>query len=78
VLWLASLLVREHARPLPWALAMAVLMAAPVLAARSLPYRSYDARHIAERYGLFTLIVLGESVVSTVAGLDTGGSAGPC
>jgi low temperature requirement protein LtrA len=69
LVWLASLLLREHWRPLLWVAAMIVLMSAPVLAAASLPVRSYDPRHIAERYGLFTLIVLGESVVATVSSL---------
>jgi low temperature requirement protein LtrA len=36
---------------------------------------SYEPDHIAERYGLFTLIVLGESIVAVVAGLDTGSEA---
>jgi low temperature requirement protein LtrA len=71
-LWLGSLSVGERSRPFVWALAMLVLMTAPVLAARASPFLSYDRRHIAERYGLFTLIVLGESVVVTVDGLDVG------
>jgi low temperature requirement protein LtrA len=69
-IWLVSLAVGESLRPVVWAVAMLVLMASPVLAAASLPVLSYDARHIAERYGLFTLIVLGESVVATVSGLQ--------
>jgi low temperature requirement protein LtrA len=69
--WLGSLAFGDGVRPFVWALAMIVLMGAPVLAAASLDTLSYDARHIAERYGLFTLIVLGESVVSTIASLET-------
>jgi low temperature requirement protein LtrA len=67
-LWLSSLGLEEGARPVVWVVAMVVLMASPVLAAASLDVLSYDPSHIAERYGLFTLIVLGESVVATVAG----------
>jgi low temperature requirement protein LtrA len=74
-IWLASLALPEDRRPWAWAVAMLVLMAAPVAAAGSLAFISYDRRHIAERYGLATLIVLGESVATVVAGLDTGGSA---
>ena len=70
-LWLGSLAFSESARPFVWAVAMIVLMGAPVLAAAALDTLSYDPRHIAERYGLFTLIVLGESVVATIASLDT-------
>jgi low temperature requirement protein LtrA len=36
---------------------------------RSFPGQGFDSRHIPERYGLFTIIVLGESVVGVVAGL---------
>jgi low temperature requirement protein LtrA len=70
--WLASLAVEDGERPVVWAVAMIVLMGGPVLAAASTPILSYAPEHIAERYGLFTLIVLGESIVAVVAGLDTG------
>ena len=69
-IWLGSLAFGEGVRPFIWAIGMVCLMVAPVLAARSLDTLSYDPRHIAERYGLFTLIVLGESVVATIASLD--------
>jgi low temperature requirement protein LtrA len=72
-LWLASLALGEGARPWIWGAAMLVLIAIPLAVLRQ-PQRAYDAGHIAERYGLFTIIVLGEAVVGTVAGLDTGGS----
>lgn len=71
VLWLASLALDEGVRPAVWVVAMLILMGAPVLAAASQDTLSYEAEHIAERYGLFTLIVLGESVVVTVGGLQT-------
>lgn len=74
-LWLASLLVEGRARPIVWVLAMVVLMVGPVLAAASTELLSYEPDHIAERYGLFTLIVLGESIVAVVDGLDTGSEA---
>jgi low temperature requirement protein LtrA len=73
-LWLGSLALDEGLRPLVWALAMVLLAATPVLAVLSVRWRAHDDSHIAERYGLFTLIVLGESVVAAVAGLDTGSS----
>lgn len=74
LLWLASLVLEEVARPWVWALAMVVLLITPVLAVRSLAYRALDQAHIRERYGLFTLIVLGESIVVAVTGLETGSS----
>lgn len=73
-LWLASLALDESLRPVLWGVAMVVLMGSPLLAARSLSFLSYERSHIAERYGLFTLIVLGESVVVTVASLEIGSS----
>jgi low temperature requirement protein LtrA len=73
-IWLTSLGVDEGLRPFVWVVAMVVLAATPVAAVFSVPWRTHDTSHIAERYGLFTLIVLGESVVVTVAGLDTGSS----
>ncbi|MGI8691301.1 MAG: low temperature requirement protein A, partial [Geodermatophilaceae bacterium] len=69
VIWSASLALQEGARPWLWAVAMVVLIATPVAVLRQ-PRRAYHAAHIAERYGLFTIIVLGESVVVTVSGLD--------
>ena len=65
VMWLVILLVGWPV----WAFALgaAVELAVPMLAERSAP-TSWHPHHIAERYGLFTLIVLGESVLAaTVA-----------
>ncbi|KUJ70122.1 hypothetical protein ACZ90_07180 [Streptomyces albus subsp. albus] len=65
--WLGLLVLPEHDRP--WLfLVMAVLeMSVPVVAERR--YRtSWHPQHIAERYGLFTIIVLGETIAAaTVA-----------
>ncbi|MDQ2706162.1 MAG: low temperature requirement protein A [Actinomycetota bacterium] len=72
-LWLASLALGQNARPWVWAAAMLGLIAVPIMVLRQ-PHRAYDAGHIAERYGLFTLIVLGESVVVTVSGMNTKGN----
>ena len=41
----------------------------PVVAERALPEPPFHAEHIEERYGLFTIILLGESVLSAAAGL---------
>ena len=69
LIWLASLAVAPPARYWVWVLAMVVLMTAPPLAVRAFAESAFDSRHIPERYGLFTIIVLGESVVAVVAGL---------
>jgi len=51
------------------ALALLVLMATPVFAVRAYEGKAFDARHVPERYGLFTIIVLGESVIAVAASL---------
>lgn len=70
VLWLASLLLPEPARYVAWAVALSVELIGPILAVGALarPEVSFHPRHIAERYGLFTIIVLGESVLAVAAG----------
>ena len=72
--WLASLLVPTPARYAVWAAALIVEIVTPILAVRA-AYRgeSYVPRvfhpaHIPERYGLFTIIVLGESVLAVATG----------
>lgn len=73
--WLSSLLV-----PVPagrygiWALALIVELVTPMLAVgvayRGTSYapRVFHPEHISERYGLFTLIVLGKSVLAVAVG----------
>jgi low temperature requirement protein LtrA len=70
-LWLASLALSPSTRPVLWVLAMLVLIGTP-LVVTLLPGRARNTGHIAERYGLFTLIVLGESVTVTVTGFGIG------
>jgi low temperature requirement protein LtrA len=74
MIWLSSLLLPVPGRYGIWALALLVELITPMLAVSS-AYReaSYRPRvfhpeHIPERYGLFTLIVLGESVLAVAAG----------
>lgn len=71
--WLSSLFVPPPVRYGVWALATLILMTSPVLAVRSYSGQPYDAMHIPERYGLFTLIVLGESIVAVSAGTADAG-----
>jgi low temperature requirement protein LtrA len=71
-LWLASLALSAPSRAALWVLAMVVLIGTP-LVVTLLPGRARHPGHIAERYGLFTLIVLGESVTVTVTGPGIGG-----
>jgi low temperature requirement protein LtrA len=67
-LWLASLLVPEPWRYLLWAVALVVELSAPWLGRRQIVKAPVHASHLVERFGLFTLIVLGESVISVAQG----------
>jgi low temperature requirement protein LtrA len=74
-LWVARLLAPAAWGPVwtyaSWAVLMLGEMAVPVWAARA-GHTPWHAHHIAERYGLFTIIVLGECVLgatNAVAGV---------
>lgn len=69
-IWLSSLLVPAPWRYVLWALGLCVELLGPILAVMTLenPRVTFHPRHIAERYGLFTLIVLGESVLAVASG----------
>jgi low temperature requirement protein LtrA len=68
--WISSLLVPGPGRYAVWAAGIFVELLGPILAVRTLsnPRVSFHPRHIAERYGLFTIIVLGESVLAVAVG----------
>ncbi len=74
-IWLSSLLVPPPLRYVVWAVGLCVELLGPILAVMTLdnPRVTFHPRHIAERYGLFTLIVLGESVLAVASG--TAGTA---
>ena len=69
-IWLSSLLVPAPWRYVVWAAGLSVELLGPILAVQTLdnPRITFHPRHIAERYGLFTLIVLGESVLAVASG----------
>ncbi|WP_406861444.1 low temperature requirement protein A [Streptomyces sp. HUAS MG47] len=69
--WIALLLVPETARP--WVfLVMALLeLAVPMYAEKDVT-TAWHPHHIAERYGLFTIIVLGESVAAATVAVKSG------
>jgi low temperature requirement protein LtrA len=64
VLWVALLFVPEGLWLPGWVVLAAVELALPVWA-EHFEHTTWHPHHIAERYGLFTLIVLGESIIST-------------
>jgi low temperature requirement protein LtrA len=61
--WIALLLAPAAVKGLGFLLLVAAELAVPFLAERGTPTPWHPA-HIAERYGLFTIIVLGESVLA--------------
>ena len=71
VLWLGSALVPAPTRFWIWAVAFAIDLGTPWLALRHSVKVPPDAAHLPERFGLFTLILLGESVVGVMRGMES-------
>src|SRR3954463_2616290 len=74
-LWLLSLAVSEPWRQLLWAAGLAIEIGFPAVGPKEFAEMPFDVAHIPERYGLFTLIVFGESIVVTALGIGSGSSA---
>ena len=69
-LWSVSLLLPEPTRYWLWGVALFVEVATPVVAHLSiLPSIPIQVSHMPERFGLFTIIVLGESIIVTGLGV---------
>lgn len=69
-LWLVSAFVAPPARYWLWAAGLAFEIGAPILSWKVARRTPYDASHIPERFGLFTIIVLGEAIISVAAGVS--------
>ena len=69
LLWVISLAVPEPGRFVVWGAAVLVEVATPLVAERRVGTVPLHVSHIGERFALFTIIVLGESVVSVTAGI---------
>jgi low temperature requirement protein LtrA len=80
LIWFASLAFDAPWAYVLWGVALALELSAPIRAWRFLPDAPIDRRHLPERFGLLTLIVLGESVLAVVLGVSKvswdAGSAG--
>jgi low temperature requirement protein LtrA len=72
--WAASLAVAPPARYLVWAVALAAnaLISGPIAYAR-MTAPPQQRSHMPERFGLFTIVVLGEAVLAVVNGIDPAG-----
>jgi low temperature requirement protein LtrA len=68
-LWLTSAFLDAPARFIVWALALAIDVGTPLLTTRHLVDVPHDAAHLPERYGLFSIILMGESMAAVMAGM---------
>ena len=69
--WAVSLLAEPPLRYLLWATGISIDLLVPLVGGSVLRNRPLDTSHMPERFGLFTLIVLGEMVLSVVAGASS-------
>jgi low temperature requirement protein LtrA len=67
-IFLLSLLIDPPAQFAIWAIGLAIALATPFLNAKIARIIPIDQSHIPERFGLFTIIVLGEAVMATANG----------
>lgn len=68
-LWAISIFVPESARFSLWSAALVIDLATPWFMRREQARVPLDVSHLPERFGLFTILVLGESIAATVVGL---------
>jgi low temperature requirement protein LtrA len=71
VLWLLSAFVPAPGRFVIWAVALAIDLGTPWLAVAHNVEAPPDAAHLPERFGLFTLILLGESIIAVMQGMKS-------
>ncbi len=69
LIWLVSIWVPSPWRFLIWGMGMAVDFATPWINRREQAKVPLDVNHLPERFGLFTILVLGEPIAAIVAGL---------
>src|SRR4029453_10384744 len=73
VVWLVWLAGAEPARYWLWGVGVLVDLVWPTAAARLKDAVPLHLEHLPERFGLFVILVLGESVAAVVTGLHDGG-----
>lgn len=69
LVWTAAIFVPDSVRITLWAVALAVDLATPWVMRREQAKVPFDVSHLPERFGLFTILVLGESIAAVVTGL---------
>ena len=68
--WTISLLVPEEIRIVLWAIGLAIDFYTPNRMRKVQAKVPLDVSHLPERFGLFTILVLGESIAAVIAGLS--------
>lgn len=71
LLWVGSVWLDPPYRYGVWAVALLIELATPLTSGKLHVQFPPDVRHLPERYGLFTLLVLGQAVTGVVTGLDS-------
>jgi low temperature requirement protein LtrA len=71
LIWLTSALVEPPLRYACWGLALGIDIATAIFVARHTRRLPPHASHLPERFGLFTLILLGEAIVATMKGIQS-------
>jgi low temperature requirement protein LtrA len=69
VVWTSSAVVPEETRYVLWAIALTIDLATPWVMRREQAKVPLDVTHLPERFGLFTILVLGESIAAVVSGV---------
>lgn len=69
-LWSASLLLEGPARYALWGMGLAFDLSLPLMNLNLTRHLPLHTSHIAERFGLFTVIVLGEGILAVAQGID--------
>jgi len=70
-IWLTSAIVPTPARFILWGIALTIDLATPFIAPGHSSKYPPDAAHFPERFGLFTIILLGEFVVAVMRGIES-------
>jgi low temperature requirement protein LtrA len=71
VLWVLRLGLTDEAASVAFVVLACIEIAIPFWAEKAADDKAFHPEHIEERYGLFTILVLGESMLSATAGFQT-------
>lgn len=69
LVWVSSALVPDGSRAGFWAVALVIDLATPWIMREQQARVPFDVSHLPERFGLFTILVLGEAIAAVVLGL---------